>query len=79
MILTPGVLKDVKTALSITSKQELSSRVGDKMKSPAFYEPVGCDLCENTWYKGRVGIYEVLEITPWVKEMILQWNSAYII
>ena len=73
----PGVLKDVKKALSITSKQELSSRVGDKMKSPAFYEPVGCDLCENMWYKGRVGIYEVLEITPWVKEMILQWNSAY--
>jgi type IV pilus assembly protein PilB len=24
------------------------------------YEPVGCTVCENTGYKGRVGIYEIL-------------------
>jgi type IV pilus assembly protein PilB len=24
------------------------------------YEPVGCTVCENTGYKGRVGIYELL-------------------
>ena len=26
------------------------------------YAPVGCDLCENTGYKGRVGIYEMFVV-----------------
>ena len=73
----PSVIKDVKHALAMISKKELASRASKAMKSPSFYEPVGCDECEQTGYKGRVGLYEVLEITPGVKEMILEGNSAY--
>jgi type IV pilus assembly protein PilB len=51
--------------------------VGEKLKAPVFYQPVGCDKCDNTGYKWRVGLYEVLEITPGVKEMILAGTSAY--
>ncbi len=75
--INPSVLKDVKHALNMTPKKELAARVGDKMKSPSFYEPGWCDECENTGYKWRVWLYEVLEITPWVKEMILNGSSAY--
>ena len=32
----------------------------------------GCDKCNNTGYKGRVAIYEVLDITPKIKEIILK-------
>lgn len=28
-----------------------------------FYEPGGCDQCAFTGYRGRVGVYEVLEVT----------------
>ncbi len=70
-------LSSVKNAISITNKQELSSRVWDKLKNPYFYEPVWCDKCDGTWYRWRVWLYEVLEITPWVKEMILSWSSAF--
>ncbi len=34
-----------------------------------FFQPVGCPQCNNG-YKGRIGIYEVLEVTPKVKELI---------
>jgi len=51
--------------------------VWDKLKNPVFYWPVWCDKCDKSWYKWRVWIYEVLEITPWVKEMILDWSSAF--
>lgn len=68
---------NIKNAINITDKKELSDRVWDKLRSPVFYKAVWCDKCDNIGYKWRVWIYEVLEITPWVKEMILSWQSAY--
>ncbi len=71
-------LQNIKHALSVTPKEELLSRVGaDKMKSPVFYRAVGCDTCGWNGYKWRVGMYEMLEISPWVKDMILRWDSAF--
>lgn len=70
-------LMNIKNAINITDKKELTIRVWDKLKNPIFYEPVGCDKCDGNWYKWRVWLYEVLEITPWVKEMILSGASAF--
>jgi type IV pilus assembly protein PilB len=36
----------------------------------------GCDKCNGTGYKGRVGLYEVMEITDEVRELILVGASA---
>lgn len=71
------MLTKVKSALSVTSKEELWKRVAAELKKPAFYEPVGCEHCEWDGYKGRVWVYEVLEISPGVKEMILSGASAF--
>jgi type IV pilus assembly protein PilB len=35
----------------------------------------GCEKCNNTGYKGRVAVYEVLTVTPRVRDLILK-NSA---
>src|SRR5262245_4364103 len=37
----------------------------------------GCERCSSTGYKGRVGLYEVLEIDEEMREMILSGASAY--
>ncbi len=37
----------------------------------------GCDRCSNTGYKGRVGLYEVLEVEDEMREMILSGGSAF--
>jgi type IV pilus assembly protein PilB len=37
----------------------------------------GCERCSNTGYKGRVGLYEVLEIEDELREMILSGGSAF--
>ena len=37
----------------------------------------GCDRCTQTGYKGRVGLYEVLEIDDELRELILSGGSAY--
>jgi len=70
-------LSNIKNAINITPKDELVSRVWDKLKSPVFYEPVWCKICDNSWYKWRVWLYEAMEITPNIKEMILNWQSAF--
>jgi type IV pilus assembly protein PilB len=41
-----------------------------------FYKPVGCEICNQRGYKGRVGLYEVLEISETLKDMILTGASA---
>jgi type IV pilus assembly protein PilB len=42
--------------------------IGDK----SFYYGRGCDVCNNTGYKGRKGLYELLDITDPLREMINQ-------
>ena len=34
------------------------------------YEPVGCEFCGETGYYGRIGIYEIMEITPELRRII---------
>jgi type IV pilus assembly protein PilB len=40
------------------------------------YRGKGCELCGKTGYKGRLGLFEVLEITDELREMILVGSSA---
>jgi type IV pilus assembly protein PilB len=40
------------------------------------FHAVGCDLCRNTGYKGRVGIYEVMPITEAIQQLILHQASS---
>ena len=78
--LDPRMKANVEKALKRTSKEELLSRISaDVLQKPMFYEPVGCAECENIGYKGRVGIYEILEITPAIKKLIIDGASATII
>lgn len=74
----PETKKNIQHSLSITPKQEIISRVGhDILKKPVFYTATGCSECDNNGYKWRVWLYEMLEITPGVKEMILRGDSAF--
>jgi type IV pilus assembly protein PilB len=35
-----------------------------------FYQAVGCDQCNHTGYRGRVGVYEVMHVTDKVRRLI---------
>ncbi len=72
--------KMVTRAIKQTSKEELVSRLSpESIKNPTFYMPVGCAECGNIGYKGRLGIYEIMEITPNIKKMIIDGASATMI
>ncbi|MFL6256962.1 MAG: type IV-A pilus assembly ATPase PilB [Pyrinomonadaceae bacterium] len=40
------------------------------------YKGTGCGKCNNTGYKGRVGLYEVMEVTDEIRELILIGASS---
>jgi len=49
--------------------------LGDKN----FYYGTGCDQCNQTGYKGRKGIYELLDITEPIRELIAQRAPSVVI
>ncbi|HUK51803.1 MAG TPA: type IV-A pilus assembly ATPase PilB [Candidatus Binatia bacterium] len=48
----------------------------EEAKTTQISKGKGCNICNNTGYKGRVGLYEVMEITDELKELILVGASA---
>ncbi len=40
------------------------------------YEPVGCEVCKNTGYKGRVGIYQVMPVSDEIERIIMKNGTA---
>ena len=48
----------------------------EQYKDITFYKGKGCDMCNNTGYKGRLALYEVMPISEPIKELILQGASA---
>jgi type IV pilus assembly protein PilB len=58
---------------------EALSEVGfsaDEARQMKTYRGRGCPTCNGTGYKGRVGLYEVMEITDDLRELILIGASA---
>ncbi len=40
------------------------------------YKGKGCEVCNNTGYKGRLAIYEVMAMSPMLREIVLRNGSA---
>jgi type IV pilus assembly protein PilB len=48
----------------------------EEIKNTTVYHGKGCATCNKNGYKGRVGLYEVMEITDELRELILVGASA---
>ncbi|MBO5166970.1 MAG: Flp pilus assembly complex ATPase component TadA [Lachnospiraceae bacterium] len=40
------------------------------------YEPCGCPQCDHMGYKGRIGVYEIMTMTPELKRIIAKNGNA---
>jgi type IV pilus assembly protein PilB len=40
------------------------------------FRPAGCDICKNTGYKGRVGIYQVMPISDEMARIVMKDGTA---
>ncbi|MCK4890737.1 MAG: type IV-A pilus assembly ATPase PilB [Candidatus Aminicenantes bacterium] len=48
----------------------------ESAKSVKVYEPKGCEKCNNTGYKGRIALFEAMEVDEEIKEHILVGSST---
>jgi len=45
-------------------------------KDATFMEGAGCVDCNNSGYRGRQGVYEVMNLSPRLRDLILERSSA---
>jgi type IV pilus assembly protein PilB len=49
---------------------------GSDDASMTVYEPVGCDRCSGTGYRGRIGLFEVMKMTDEIRSRVVERASA---
>ncbi|MFA5135724.1 MAG: GspE/PulE family protein [Patescibacteria group bacterium] len=67
---------DVQNMLDVLEHQGAIESAKQSPETLLFYRGKGCRQCNDTGYKGRVGIYEMLEVTPDISELILKKASS---
>jgi type IV pilus assembly protein PilB len=71
------ICKECKTEHSMPAEAMLEiGFTAEEVKNLTMYKGRGCQTCNNTGYKGRVGLYEVMEVTDDIRELILIGASA---
>ncbi len=78
--LDTAVIADIKKEFNSeeifkTLVKEKVVKAGEDWKDVVIYEAVGCKMCHDG-YKGRIGIYETMEITPELQKMIVPTVTA---
>lgn len=67
---------DFSNLLGVLEREGAIESAKQTPESLLFYRGRGCRLCGDSGYKGRIGIYETLEVTPAIAELILKNASA---
>jgi type IV pilus assembly protein PilB len=57
-----------RTLIPTQALTDAGLRVGAELEA---YEPVGCGRCSQSGYRGRVGIYSVMQMSDRIKEMVV--------
>ncbi len=70
--LAPGVMEKILYSL----KQIPKSANINLPKEIKFYHATGCEACHHMGYAGRVGVYEVLEVTEKIQDLILKESGS---
>ncbi|MFL5846953.1 MAG: GspE/PulE family protein [Solirubrobacteraceae bacterium] len=61
---------------TILSREVLEDHGFPAMADVEAYTPVGCTRCGNSGYKGRMGLYEVMQINEEIRSLAVQRASA---
>lgn len=63
---------DIDKILKTLEREKIITDNNKKLESILFYRGKGCKQCNNSGYKGRLGIYETLEVTQEMSDLILK-------
>ena len=63
---------DMEKLIMVMNREEVIEKKLKKFAEIEFFHGKGCEKCSNTGYKGRIGIHELLEVTPEIQELIVK-------
>ncbi len=66
----------IEKLIAVLIKEKIIPAKTKDIKEIKFFKGKGCDKCGHTGYKGRLGIHEILEMTPKIGEMIMSHKSS---
>ncbi len=57
---------------------KISNKYGDEINfdNVKTYDAVGCEHCNHTGYYGRIGVFEILDISDEIKELVVKGAST---
>jgi len=64
------------------ANEEMLQRLGfadeavARWRDITLYHPMGCSRCNNTGYKGRLGLYEIMLVSEAIERLIVERKSA---
>jgi type IV pilus assembly protein PilB len=64
-----------KTTYTPTSEELAFYEDGGGPPKTVFYRGSGCNFCSDTGYQERIGVYELLQMTPEIKRLIVGWAT----
>lgn len=64
-----------KTPYTLTDEERIFYEESGGPHKDVFYQGTGCNFCSDTGYKDRIGIYELLIMTPEIKRLIVGWAT----
>jgi len=64
-----------KTTYTPSDEEMIFYQEGGGTAKETFYIGVGCNFCANTGYKDRIGVYELLIMTPELRRLIVGWAT----
>ena len=71
------ICKDCKTEFEYPSDElAVLGMKDEEVADITFYKGAGCDACDDSGYKGRAGLYEVMALSPALRRLILQGAST---
>jgi type IV pilus assembly protein PilB len=71
------ICEDCKTAVQVSPQMLLNLGVApEEIQGWTCFQGTGCPQCNNTGFKGRVALYEVLPVREEIRELILQGAAA---
>ncbi len=70
---------ELQTITRLLGGEEAAKKFALVEKTARLYRGKGCKLCGNTGYSGRVGVFEVLEVSEGIRSLIMQKSSSDVI
>ncbi len=76
------VIREIEQRFDIPQLMKVLSKTGsiasskEQLSSLLFYKGKGCSKCGHSGYKGRIGIYEVLEVNSTIVNLIMKKGTA---